>query len=262
MSGKFFLTLSFLVAPVGALMAEIVRKSHVYEIDGAPFEGLFVYDSEDKRPLPGVLFVPNWMGPSEPSFQKAEKVAAMGYIVFVADMYGANLRPSTSDEAAVASGAVKADHQTMRKRVNAALDQLIEQGSDLASIDEAKIGAIGFCFGGSSVLELVRSGRELGGVVSFHGNFATPAPAESAIKTPILVLHGAEDPLITEAERLSFIAEMREHAVDWQFVAFGDTVHSFTDPTADWSGTAEYREQSANRAFAYMRFFFSDVFGE
>lgn len=249
-----------LLAPVG-LQAEIVREPVDYRIGDTGFAGLLVYDSQVESRLPGLLFVPNWMGPTEGAFQKAEKVAAMGYVVFVADMYGVEVRPSNADEAGAAATFVKGDRGLMRERADAAMMQLIEQGNARGILDSGKLGAIGFCFGGTTVLEIARAGRDLQGVVSFHGNLDTPNPAAAGeIRTAVLVLHGADDPLISEEERLTFLAEMTASGADWQFVSFGNTVHSFTNPEANWAGTAEYNAQSAERAFAYMRLFFDELF--
>ncbi len=254
------LLISSLISTLG-LRAEMVREPVAYTIGDTAFEGMLVYDKAVDGTLPGLLFIPNWMGPTEGSFTKAEKVAGMGYVVFVADMYGVDVRPGNADEAGAAAGFVKGDRNLMRERADAGMLQLVAKGRERGVLDPGKLGAIGFCFGGTTVLEIARAGRDIAGVVSFHGNLDTPVTAGAGeIKASVLALHGADDPLISDEERLSFLAEMTASGADWQFVSFGNTVHSFTNPEAAWAGTAEYNEQSAERAFAYMRLFFDELF--
>src|SRR5690606_26730482 len=125
------------------------------------------------------------------------RVAGNRYVVFVADMYGTDVRPQNPQQAAQAAGAVRSNRPLMRRRAAAALDVLRQQNpdSEKLSIDTDRLGAVGFCFGGSGVLELARTGDPLNGVVSFHGNLDPPHPEDArAIQTSILVLHGADDP--------------------------------------------------------------------
>ena len=183
----------------------------------------------------------------------------MGFVVFLADVYSTGVRPSNSEEAGAAAGALLADRKKLRGRVNAAFDILLNWAQGERQVDLSRTAAIGFCFGGSAVLELARSGRDIGAVVSFHGGLATSLPAEAgSIQASILVLHGAKDPLVPAEDVAAFFAEMTAAEADWQFVSFGNAVHSFTDPTASWAGTAEYHEPSANLAFAFMREFLAD----
>ena len=138
---------------------------------------------------------------------------------------------------------------------------LIEQGVQRGVIDKTKTAGIGFCFGGGNVLELARSGRNVLGVVSFHGNLTTPNPEDGAnIQAKILALHGADDPLVPKADRDAFEAEMKAAGTDWQLVAFGGAVHSFTDPGANRPNTSLYDEKVAKRAYGMMHNFFSEIF--
>lgn len=239
--------------------AEVVVRNVAYEIDGQAFEGKLVYDDSVSTPRPGLLMVPNWMGVTDNAAQKAYRAGGSDYVVFIADMYGADTRPANSEEAAKAAGAVRANRALMRKRVNAALDVLREQAGEVA-LDTDRLGAIGFCFGGTSVLELARSGTEISGVVSFHGNLDTPDAADAQrIRTPVLALHGAIDPYVPEEQVAAFQKEMGDAGVDWQLVSYGGAVHSFTDPTANAKGQAEYHPQVAERAFTAMRAFFDET---
>jgi dienelactone hydrolase len=240
--------------------AEPVTKTVTYTIDGIKYEGMIVYDAGMTHPSPGVLMVPNWMGPTAQSLEKATRVAADKYVVFMIDMYGKDIRPANSSEAGAAASFVRSDRGLMRKRVNAALDVFKGQAGSVP-LDVSRIAAIGFCFGGGTVLELARSGTELAGVVSFHGNLDTPEPADAQrIKAKVLVLHGADDPSVPDQQVQAFVDEMRNAKVDWQLVHYGGAVHSFTDPYAAMPGRAEFHPVVAERAFGVMELFFQEIF--
>jgi len=143
--------------------------------------------------------------------------------------------------------------------VNAAFEQLKKS----QFVDAQKTAAIGYCFGGTTVLELARSGADIDGVVSFHGALATPAPDDAkSIKGKVLALHGADDPFVPPAEVQAFEEEMRKGKVDWQLVAYGNSVHSFTDWNAgnDNSKGAAYNEKADKRSWEDMKDFFSELF--
>jgi dienelactone hydrolase len=129
--------------------------------------------------------------------------------------------------------------------------------------DKGRVAAIGYCFGGTAVLELARSGAELNGVVSFHGGLATQVPASAGgIKAKVLVLHGADDPSVPPADVQAFQEEMRRSGADWQMVAYGGAVHTFTNPAAgnDPSRGSAYNEKAALRSWEHMKVFFAEIF--
>nr|WP_313053792.1 dienelactone hydrolase family protein [Pseudomonas lopnurensis] len=247
----------------GAAEAAMVSEPVAYEIDGEAFEGLLVYDDAVTAPRPGLVMVPNWLGVTERSAEKAARAAGDKYVVLVADMYGKAVRPSNADEARAAASALRADRALMRKRAQAAVDVLKAQG-DAVALDTARLGAIGFCFGGGAVLELARSGADLAAFVSFHGNHGnldTPNPDDARnIEAPVLVLHGADDPSVSKEQLDGFVAEMQAAGVDWQLVSYGGAVHSFTDPYANVPGRNEYHPRVAQRAFQAMNDQFDEVF--
>ncbi|MDR8014195.1 dienelactone hydrolase family protein [Ectopseudomonas guguanensis] len=246
----------------GLADAAVVTKTIAYEIDGEAFEGVLVYDDAVTTPRPGLLAVPNWMGVNKDTVAKAARAAGDKYVVFVADMYGKSIRPSNAEEAGAAAGKVRADRPLMRKRAQAAVEVLKAQSGEVA-LDLERLGAIGFCFGGGTVLELARSGAPLKGFVSFHGNLDTPNPADAKnIKAPVLVLHGADDPAVPQEQVDGFIAEMKAAKTDWQLVSYGGAVHSFTNPKANVPGRNEYHPVVAARAFKAMNDLFDEVFAK
>jgi dienelactone hydrolase len=244
---------------IGVAEAAVVVKPVPYEIDGEAFEGLLVYDDAVTEPRPGLVMVPNWLGVTDKSAEKAARAASDKYVVFMADLYGKAVRPSNPDEARAAATAVRGDRPLMRKRTQAAVDVFKAQGASL--LDASQMAAIGFCFGGGAVLELARSGADLKAFVAFHGNLDTPNPADASnIKAPVLVLHGADDPAVPQAQVDGFVAEMKAAKVDWQLVSYGGAVHSFTDPYAKVPGRNEYHPVVAKRSFEAMNALLDEVF--
>jgi dienelactone hydrolase len=246
-----------LASPAGAAM---VTQAVPYEIDGKAFEGTLVYDDSVKTPRPGLLMVPNWMGVTTAAADQAKGIAGQRYVIFIADMYGKGVRPGNPEEARAAATVVRSDRPLMRKRAQIGVETLKAQGAKVP-LDLASLGAIGFCFGGGSVLELARSGAPLKGFVSFHGNLDTPNPADARnIRAPVLVLHGADDPAVPKTQVDAFTAEMTAAKADWQLVSYGGAVHSFTDPDANVPGRNEYNPKVAARAYQAMNDLFDEVF--
>jgi dienelactone hydrolase len=242
-------------------VAKPVQKPVKYELGGTKFEGVLVYDDAVKAPRSGLVLVPNWMGINAANLKQAAEIAGKDYVIFVADMYGESVRPKSPDEAGKAAGAVKGDRKLMRARVNKALELLRTEGKAVG-LDPKRLGAIGFCFGGTSVLELARSGADVAGVVSFHGGLDAPLAAEGkGITAKVLALHGADDPYVPAKEVVGFEEEMRKAKVDWQLVAYGNAVHSFTDVDANVPGQAQYNPKVAKRAYKAMNDFFAEAFG-
>lgn len=255
------LTACVLLVAATTAHAQMVEKSIDYALDGTQFQGTLVYDDGSPAKRPGLVMVPGWLGPTPAAVAQAKTIAGTDYVVFLADMYGVGVRPTNPEQAGEAAGAVRADRALMRRRAALAVDVLSKQAAE-APLAADRLGAIGFCFGGGTVLELARSGSDrVAGVVSFHGNLDTPNPLDAAnIKTRVLVLHGADDPYVPQETVLGFQEAMRKTEADWQFVAFGNTVHSFTDPDANLPGQAQYNPTVARRAFAMMKDFFDEAF--
>ncbi len=252
-----FVSVLALAAP--AAFAKILAQPVEYKAGETTMIGYLAFDDAGAGKRPGVLVVPDWRGLGDFAKEKAEELAGMGYVVLAVDMYGGGLIAQDNEEAAKFAGPLKGNRGEMRARVRAGLDTLTRHPLVLAD----KIAAIGFCFGGTTVLELARSGAPVAGVVSFHGNLDTPDPADARnIKGKVLVLHGGNDPFVPPAEVAAFQEEMQRTGVDWQIVIFGGAVHSFTNPKAgvDASRGAAYNETANRRAFRELKAFFAEIF--
>jgi len=229
-----------------------------YKQGDATLEGFAVYDDSSAKRA-GVLVVPEWNGVSEYSKKRAQMLAELGYNAFVADIYGKGIRPTTQEACAAEAGKYRDNRPLLRARVRAGLDALRK----LPGTDASRLAAIGYCFGGMTVLELVRAGADMKGVVSFHGALNTPNPQDAKnIKARVLALHGADDPLVPEAEVLAFENEMREAKVDWQLVSYGNAVHSFTNWTLPENnpGPVSYNKKADQRSWIAMQNFFRECF--
>lgn len=242
--------------------ASMVEKPVEWKIDGQSFTGTLVYDDASTAKRPALMMVPNWKGVTPASVEHAKNIAGDDYVILVADVYGTTVRPQSNEEAGKVAGELKSDPDTLRRRVQKAVEVLKAQAGK-APLDPERIGAIGFCFGGTAVLELVRSGAELAGAVSLHGGLSTPKPAEEGIvETPVLVLNGAADKAVTDADIDAFEQEMDRANADWQFVNFGGAVHCFAEPRAgnDPASNCRYDERAATRAYGMMADFFRRQF--
>ena len=228
---------------------------------GKTFDGYLVWDDASKAPRPGLVMIPNWYGVNDHAVAKAKTLAGKDYVILLADVYGRGLRPANPDEAGKAAAAAYADPAGLRSHVNAALAKL-RGSAKLAPVDTRQLGAIGFCFGGAVALELARSGADLAGVATFHGNLATKMPATpGAIKAPLLVMNGGDDKFVSAESITAFQDEMRNAKVDWQFVSFGGAVHCFAEP--DEHGAlpgCQFHEPSYRRSVRMMHNFFADAF--
>lgn len=239
------------------LQAEIVAQPVPYEVDGLECTGVLVYDSSSPLVRPGVVLVPNWKGINDNAITRARMIAGHDRVVFIADMYGTAVRPSNSGEARTAATSVRENRAAMQARGLAAINQLRTSN---APIDPSRIAAIGFCFGGGTVLELARIGAPIDAVVSFHGDLVSPTKAAAGTTRPrILVAHGAVDPLVPMTDVAAFVEEMEAAGADYQFLMLSGAVHSFTNPEAATPGRSEYQAEAASRAYAAMNQLFSEV---
>lgn len=205
------------------------------------------------------MVVHEWYGLNDYTKRRAEQLAGLGYVAFAADMYGKGVRAKNAEEAGKLAGIYRADRRLMRARANAALEVLRKH----KLTDDRRIAAIGYCFGGGTVLELARGGADISGVASFHGNLDTPDTGDAKnIKGKVLVLHGGNDPFVKTEQVLAFQDEMRKANTDWQMLIYGGAVHSFTNPVAgsDPSKGLAYNEKADRRSWEAMKQFFAEIF--
>jgi dienelactone hydrolase len=254
-------TILLAALPLSASAAMQARPVE-WKIGKDTFSGVLVYDDAGDAKRPGVVMVPNWRGVNDSAVEKAKKIAGDDYVVLVADVYGKNVRPKDDKEAGQVAGKLRGDRPTLRLRAEKAVEVLKAQAGR-APVDPTRIGAVGFCFGGTTVLELARSGAQLAGVVSLHGGISTDLPAQAgAVKTPILVLNGAADKGVTAEDIAAFQKEMDAAGADWQFVNFSGAVHCFAEADANSPPGCVYNPRAAKRAYRMLEDFFEERFGD
>jgi dienelactone hydrolase len=248
------LLMTTILASRAAIHTELVD----YKQGDTTLEGYLAYDDAISGKRPGVLVVHQWLGLTGYEKHRAEQLAALGYVAFCADIYGKDNQPKNVQEAGALAGKYKSDRALLRARVNAALDMLEKN----EFMDTKRVAAIGYCFGGTTVIELARGGAELNGVVSFHGGLDSPVPADGKnIKCKVLVLAGADDPFQKPEDLTAFESEMRDSKVDWQIVFYGGAVHAFTQPNPGFvNAGAKYNEKADKRSWEAMKQFFAEIF--
>lgn len=242
----------------GQLLAAVKSEAITYEHDGTKYTGHLYYDDAKTDKRPGVLVVHEWWGLNDYAKKRAEMLAELGYVAFAADMYGDGKVTDKPDQAREWMTEVTADVEAWRAVANAALAQL--KKSD--KVDGSKLAAIGYCFGGGTVLQMAYGGAELAGVVSFHGSLPA-APEGAAIKTKILAYHGNADAMIPPATVNKFTEALEKSGADWQLVSFGSGVkHGFTNPDAGKFGieNLKYDANADQRSWGGMQAFFAELF--
>ena len=257
---KKYLAMAAIIMVIGSMAsAKIVTNPVEYKQGGTALEGFIVYDDEVSGLRPGVVIIHQFMGVTDYEKMRAEQLAGLGYVAFVADIYGKGVRPKNFEEAGAQAGHYRKDRQLLRERGKAALAQL----KNSVMVDKSKIAVMGYCFGGGAALELARSGADVAGTVSFHGSLETPNPADAKnIKGKVLVLHGAIDPHVKPEAVAAFEKEMTDANIDWQMILYGGAVHSFTLPGAgnDISTGSAYNEKADHRSWEAMKQFFNEIF--
>ncbi len=238
-------------------MTALSTKKVEYRHRDDLLSGYLAYDHSIQGKRPGILVVHCFRGLRDFVKERTERLASLGYVAFALDMYG--FIPQDDQEAFALAKSFSEDRPLMRSRALAGLDVL--RANPLTDLN--RIGAIGYCFGGCVVLELARSGAEIAGVVGFHAILDTPNREEAKkIKGKVLILHGADDPLVPTDQVLAFQEEMRKANVDWQMVYYGGAIHAFTMPEVgtDYSKPAAYHEKADKRSWEAMKIFFREVF--
>lgn len=229
-----------------------------YHLGSEVFEG-YLITHDDDQPRPGVMISHTWAGLRDFEKDKAELVASWGYNVLAVDLYGKGRRGTTPDESSKLMQELTENRALLRERFLGALSAF----QNVTAVDENKIAAIGFCFGGLCVLDLARSGAAVRGVVSVHGLF-TPLPSDvpsGLMKAKVLALHGYDDPLVPPEQVITLGTELTNAGVDWQIHAYGLTCHAFTNPAANDAGAGMMFNATANRrAWQTMENFLEEIF--
>ncbi|HEY6643724.1 dienelactone hydrolase family protein [Povalibacter sp.] len=221
--------------------------------------GYLAWDEKQQGARPGILVIPDAFGLGEHARERADRLAQAGYVALAADIHGDGFLHADLASAISAIQAMYADRAAWRAMATAAFDALSAQ----PNVDRARLGAIGFCFGGTTCLELARTGAAVGVIAAFHAGLNAPLAEDAGrIRAKVLINHGAEDPLVKPEAIAEFMAEMRREAIDWQFVHHGNTVHSFTEPTASRLGAPAfaYNKSAEDRSWAAMRQLFDETF--
>lgn len=253
-------TLITAILLVMTVTSQAQLKAVPYADGNQKLEGLLGNPVKVNAKKSGVLILPAWMGIENNAKENAENLTKLGYITFVADIYGIDKRPTNPKEAGQIAGYFKTNYKEYQKRIQLALDQLIKAGAN-----PNEIAIIGYCFGGTGAIEAVRANFNVKGIVSFHGGLGRDITRTiGPIKPKVLILHGADDFFISEEEIKNFQEEMRLAKADWQMIYYADAVHAFTHKDAGndkTKGTA-YNEKAAKRSWLAMQAFFNEIFAD
>ena len=239
-------------------MLAIQTRSIEYKDGDVLLEGYLAWDDTNGDQRPGILISHAWAGRSEFEEDKAESLAELGYAGFAIDLYGKGVRGSNAEENSALMQPLLDDRATLQRRMKLALEQVRKQ----EVVDPSRVAAMGFCFGGLSVLDLARTGADLAGVASFHGLFNAPGnTGGNRISAKVLVMHGWDDPMATPDQVLSLADELNEMGADWQIHGYGNTMHAFTNPAANDPGFGTvYNAQADRRSWQSLQLFLAEIF--
>jgi len=222
----------------------IQTRTIAYQHAGLTYEGLLAWDDAASGPRPGVAVAHTWAGRSEFEDNKAVELAGHGYVGFALDMFGKGVRGEGAEQCQGLIAPLLADRALLQDLVNLGVGVMSEQ----AEVDASCVAAMGYCFGGLTVLDLARSGAMVRGVVSFHGLFNPPGnTAGTRIEAKVLCLHGYADPMATPEDLLALAQELTAADADWQVHAYGNTLHAFTNPQANDPGFGAVYSAAADR---------------
>lgn len=250
----------FLAVPI---MSQAAIKTEVidYKDGDVALQGFLAYDDTKLANAPGVLVIHEWWGHNEYVRTRAQQLAGLGYVAFALDMYGKGVTANTADEAGKLATPFYKDRGLMRSRAMAGLTVLKSQ----KNVDPRRIAAIGYCFGGTTAIELARGGADLVGVVSFHGGLDFLNPDETRnIKGSLRICTGADDPMVTPDKVDAFEDQLRKAKVDYEINIYGGAMHAFTNPAADAHNLPgiKYNEKADKRSWEAMKAFFKELFKE
>lgn len=255
-STLLFLLLVLFIAPAGAAIQSKVIK---YQDEDIPLTGYLYWDDAIEGKRPGVLVIHEWWGLNDYAKKRARMLAELGYVAFAADMYGNNQVTTKPDQARDWMQEVTADVEGWRARAKLGLEQLKASGM----VDGDNVAAIGYCFGGATVLQLAYDNAPLKGVVSFHGALpAAPEESKGKIGPKVLVLHGYADSFVSQEVVDNFRTKLEAAGANWEMDTYGGARHGFTNPDAGKFGieNLQYNAQADQRSWARMQSFFAEIF--
>ena len=258
---RLFLAIPLFLVAVSIASAAVKTKTISYEHDGVTLKGYLAWDDAAEGKRPGVLVVHEWWGLNDYARKRAEMLADLGYVAFACDMYGDGKSTEHPKEAGEMASAVRKNVKEWQARAQAGLKVLTSQ----EQVDSKKLAAIGYCFGGSTALQLAYSGADLSAVATFHAALPTPSEEQAkAIKARILVCHGADDKFIQPKSIEQFKAGLDGAKVKYQFESYPGAVHSFTVAEADKKNHQgmKYNAEADKKSWQQMKDLFKDAFGK
>lgn len=253
------LVLGSVIPTVSGAQPDIEARTVQYRHGEQVLEGYLAYDKALEGKRPGIVVFHEWWGLNDYAKMRARQLAEMGYVAFAADMFGQGKVAGSMDEATKLVQPFVADRQLMRARAGAALSELLKQ----ADVDTTRLAAIGFCFGGTTAIELAMSGANLKGLVTFHASLNFPATEDAKnVKCAVLICHGGEDPSVSQEQFDHLWTLFRDAKLNYQMNIYGGAVHGFTNPAngTDNSKGVAYNERAAKRAWRDMEDFFKEIF--
>ena len=258
---RFAAAIGVALLAAGLSPAAVKTETIEYEFGGTKMKGFLAFDDAGKEKRPGVLVVHEWWGLNDYAKDRCKQLAELGYVAFAADMYGDAKLVTTQEEAGALANTLRKDVKTWRGRAEAALKVLAGR----AEVDPSKLAAMGYCFGGTTALQLAYAGADLKAVATFHAALPTPTETEAkAIKPAIAVFHGADDKFIPEKAITGFRAALDKAGVKYTFESYPGVVHSFTAPAADKVGNPgmKYDKTADEKSWAGMKDLYKAALGK
>jgi len=243
--------------------ANVVGQEISYSTDETTMNGYIAQDENEFAKRPGILVVHEWWGHDEHARNSAEELAELGYVALAVDMYGNGKQASHPDDAMKFSNNVMSNFETAQARFDAALKTL----KAVDNVDSTKIGAIGYCFGGSVILAMANSGADLDGVAAFHAGLQLPVMPQEGLTSRVLVLNGADDPFVTEEQVASLTSGYESMDADFEYISYDGAVHAYTNPGADTLGKKfdlplAYNAEADSLSWEEMKSFFNETFAD
>jgi len=254
-----FVILALLALVFGAARAEVRTETVQYRDGDVELQGYLVWDDAIKGKRPGVIVVHEWWGLNDYARKRTEMLAKLGYVAFAVDMYGKGKVTEHAKQAGEWAKQINANVDAWQARALLGLDILRRD----EHVDPARVAAIGYCFGGATVVQMAYAGADLAGVVSFHGSLPVATQAQAAnIKASILVAHGEADGFVPPERITGFKAALEKAGADWEMVTYGGARHGFTNPGAARYGieNVRYDDKADRRSWRVMQQFFDEIF--